>query len=63
MADLMVHEPLSLEELHAETGMMLPERDLMQQTAILVAGQAQGNLQFSGDAVVTGVVVTIVPPP
>jgi hypothetical protein len=60
MADLMVHEPLSLEELQAETGMVLPERDLMQ--VILVAGQAQGNLQYSGDAFVTGVSVVINPP-
>jgi len=59
MADLMVHEPLSLEELQAETGMVLPERDLMQVTAVLVAGQAQGNLQFSGSAAVTGVSVVI----
>jgi hypothetical protein len=62
MADLMVHEPLSLEELQAETGMVLPERDLMQ-TAVLVAGQAQGNLQFSGDAFVTGVAVTVIVTP
>ena len=34
MADLMVHEPLSLEELHAETCLALPERDLMQMVTI-----------------------------
>jgi hypothetical protein len=42
MADLAVHEPLSLEELHAETCMALPERDLMQN--VVVAGQGQANL-------------------
>jgi hypothetical protein len=54
MADLMVHEPLSLEELHAETGMMLPERDLMQRLTI-IAGQAN----FAVGSVVAGVLVVV----
>jgi hypothetical protein len=52
MADLMVDEPLSLEELHAETGMMLPERDLMQRVTI-IAGQAN----FALGSVVAGILV------
>jgi hypothetical protein len=42
MADLMVHEPLSLEELHAETCIALPERDLMQ-NVVAFNGNAQAN--------------------
>jgi hypothetical protein len=45
MADLLVHEPLSLEELDAETGMVLPERDLMQVAIGIgsVTGASVGN--------------------
>jgi hypothetical protein len=56
MADLAVHEPLSLEELHAETCMALPERDLMQN--VVIGGNAQANA--AGDyaiAVATGILV------
>ncbi len=54
MADLTVHEPLSLEELHAETGMMLPERDLMQKL-VIISGQAN----FAVDSVVAGILVVV----
>jgi hypothetical protein len=60
MADLMVHEPLSLEELHAETGMVLPERDLMQ-VNVGVIGGAQANAVF-GNATATGIVLTLTLP-
>jgi hypothetical protein len=59
MADLMVHEPLSLDELHAETCMALPERDLMQ--VIGVIGGAQANSVFS-TAVAVGILVVLPPP-
>jgi hypothetical protein len=63
MADLMVHEPLSLEELHAETCLALPERDLMQNTNINVnlTGSASASSVFS-TAVATGFVVLLTPP-
>jgi hypothetical protein len=60
MADLMVHEPLSLDELHAETCMALPERDLMQ-TVVGIIGGAQANSVFS-TAVAVGILV-VTPPP
>jgi hypothetical protein len=47
MADLAVHEPLSLEELHAETGVALPERDLMQ-NIVAFNGNAQANAAGDG---------------
>jgi hypothetical protein len=64
MADLMLHEPLSLEELEAETCVVLPERDLMQN--VVVAGQGQANL--AGDFGVQagsgiGIFVLVVPGP
>jgi hypothetical protein len=49
MADLAVHEPLSLEELHAETGVALPERDLMQNLNVVAFnGNAQANAAGDG---------------
>lgn len=61
MADLTVHDPLSLEELHAETSMMLPERDLMQN--VVVAGQGQGNAAGEGAlAAGIGILVVLTPP-
>jgi hypothetical protein len=59
MADLMVHEPLSLEELHAETCLALPERDLMQNFNFNLSGSASSV--FSTAAVVNAVVITLPP--
>jgi hypothetical protein len=59
MADLMVHEPLSLEELHAETCLALPERDLMQTVTVInsnVNGAGAGASVFS-EGVGIGVVI------
>jgi hypothetical protein len=61
MADLMVHEPLSLEELHAETCLALPERDLMQ-TFNFTNISGSGSSVFSTAAGTTIVVVLGAPP-
>jgi len=56
----MVHEPLSLEELHAETCLALPERDLMQTfnfTNISGSGSASSVLSTAAAAGTTIVVV------
>jgi hypothetical protein len=58
MADLMVHEPLSLEELHAETCLALPERDLMQNTNVNISGSGSASSVFS-TAVAFGVILLV----
>jgi hypothetical protein len=62
MADLMVHEPLSLEELHAETCLALPERDLMQNTNVNISGSASASSVFS-TAAAFGVILVVGTPP
>ena len=54
MAGLSVPETLSLEELHAETCLALPERDLMQKL-VIISGQAN----FAVGSVVAGVLVVV----
>jgi hypothetical protein len=59
MADLTVREPLSLEELHAETCLALPERDLMQTVTVInsnVNGAGAGASVFS-EGVGVGVII------
>jgi hypothetical protein len=60
MADLMVHEPLSLEELHAETCLALPERDLMQNFNFNLSGSASSV--FSTAVVAQAIVISLTPP-
>jgi hypothetical protein len=62
MADLMVHEPLSLEELHAETCLALPERDLMQNVNVNINGSASASSVFS-TAAAFGVILVLGTPP
>jgi hypothetical protein len=58
MADLMVHEPLSLEELHAETCLALPERDLMQNFNLNISGSGSASSVFS-TAAAFGVILVV----
>jgi hypothetical protein len=62
MADLMVHEPLSLEELHAETCLALPERDLMQTITINNTNGAGAGSSVFSEGVGVGVLVVTFPP-
>jgi hypothetical protein len=64
MAGLSVPETLSLEELHAETCLALPERDLMQTVTIVNtngAGSGAGSSVFS-EGVGVGIGVLVLPP-
>jgi hypothetical protein len=58
MTDLIRSEPLSLEELEAETCIALPERDLMQNIVLGVQSQANCAGDFC-TATSTGASITV----